>query len=137
MNRSPQTRERRRNIADGALGLTRVSVAVYANLTDASGLPPYSVLDALRRYAEARDWTVRPGAILCDVGPASTPREERRVWPSLAQLIEDRQVSGLVVPTISHLASGPAAQDRWKNWQSQRGIFVVVLPDALTARTGS
>ncbi|WP_405978725.1 hypothetical protein [Streptomyces sp. NBC_00158] len=137
MNRSPQTRERRRNIADGALGLTRINVAVYANLRSVSEPSPYTVLDALRRYAEARDWTVRPGAILCDVGPADTPREERRVWPRLAQLIEDRQVSGLVVPAVSHLASGPTAQARWRNWQEQHGLFVVVLPDALTAKDDS
>lgn len=85
MNRSPQTRERRRNIADGALGLTRINVAVYANLRSVSEPSPYTVLDALRRYAEARDWTVRPGAILCDVGPADTPVRNAgsgRAWRS-------------------------------------------------------
>ncbi|MEU9714036.1 recombinase family protein [Streptomyces sp. NPDC047976] len=137
MNRSPQTRERRRNIADGALGLTCVSVAVYANLTSASEPSPYRVLDALRRYAEASDWTVRPDAVLYDMVSATTPREKRPAWPALAQLIEDRHVSGLIVPAISHLASGAAAQNSWRNWQDRNGIFVVVLPDVLTARTDS
>lgn len=131
MTRSPQTIERRRNIADAAAGIPRVHVALYAILDEESPVHPQQVLAALREYAEARDWAVAPGATGYDVGSLQSPRAERRVWPALEALVREGRVSGLLVPDESHLAYTSSDRTRWRDWVGQNGLFVVCLPEAL------
>lgn len=131
MNRSPQTLERRRNSIDAATGISRVRVALYACLAEGTTVGPRHVLEGLRRYAEARDWTVAPGASTYDIGPLHTPRHARRNWPVLKTLIRDQRVSGLVIPDESHVVVGFDDGDEWRAWTSRNGLFVVCLPDVL------
>ncbi|MBT2479189.1 hypothetical protein [Streptomyces sp. ISL-94] len=134
MNRSLQTLERRRNIADAAAGIPRVNVALYACLEEEAAVRPQQVFAALKEYAEARDWTVLPGATAYDMGSLETPRAARHTWPSLEALFRERQVSGLLVPDESHLAYTSGDRTGWRDWVGQLGVFVVCLPEALQGR---
>ncbi|WP_424214068.1 hypothetical protein ACN20G_19445 [Streptomyces sp. BI20] len=136
MNRSLMTRERRRNISDAAAGCGRITVALYA-CVDRPALSPTTVLRYLGHYAQARDWTVPPEAIAYDTCPLDTPRDARPAWPVLEQLIRERRISGLLVPSEEHMTGPGGRQTAWRDWLGRHGVFIVCLPESLRQEVGA
>lgn len=101
MTRTGQQWARRARIADAAAGVLpsalgsgvpRVRVVIYT--CTPPGSPNSSTLDALRRYADARDWTIV--AEVVDQADPLTPPADRPLWPTVREHIESRQAEGIV-----------------------------------------
>ncbi|WP_369383956.1 hypothetical protein [Streptomyces sp. cg36] len=114
MTRTPGDTGRRRNLADAANGLpnSRRRVALYACVLD--GRDHKAVMDELRTYAVARDWTVT--AALYDTGPLDRTTG-RFALDRVSRLLEDGRVDGIVARSEADLAAstklGRARLDAW------------------------
>ncbi|MFE2498793.1 hypothetical protein [Streptomyces scopuliridis] len=83
------------------------------------------VLDDLAAYADARGWVVAAGCAASDTGPLDQDTELRAGWARIREAAADRRITGLVVPSFSHIAY------RWTDWNTERawllrqGLFVI------------
>ncbi|MEV6456533.1 hypothetical protein AB0M75_35200 [Streptomyces anulatus] len=83
------------------------------------------VLDDLAAYADARGWVVPAGCAVSDTGLLDQDTELRAGWGRIREAAAGGRITGLVVPSFSHIAY------RWTDWNTERawllrqGLFVI------------
>ncbi|MFJ9429039.1 recombinase family protein [Streptomyces sp. NPDC101490] len=134
MTRTPESRDRRRRLADAATGFPeRTRVALYACLPESAS--PEPVTAKLREYAAARDFVVPEDGVVIDRGLVGTVRRERPGWSKVSALLREHAIEGIVVPAIAHIEAEQGRQAELVAWLTTHGTFVCCLgeSDALTA----
>ncbi|MBL1115270.1 hypothetical protein JK364_23140 [Streptomyces sp. 110] len=107
--------------------IRRVNVVIYACLP--SNLNPLKVMSAVRRYVDARDWTVVEEVI--DRAAVSTVAAIREHWPRVAQMIEPCQAQGIVTPTRSMCGYHLNERAELDEWLSAHAAWVLnTWPDS-------
>lgn len=133
MRHTPQQKARRADLADAAAGgregarrLARVRVALFDRSPARGGS---QALPVHRVFAEARDWTVV--AAVVDAGSLETSAVTWPLWPRVAELIESRQVDGIVTSPWA------TSDGDLLGWLRERHAFVAFIDDPLGPQAGA
>ncbi|MFJ6889671.1 hypothetical protein ACIQRC_33155 [Streptomyces californicus] len=131
MRHTPQQQARRAALADAAAGghevgsLARVRVVLYDRMPARGGSP---ALPVHRVFAEARDWTVVTA--ITDAGPLEASAMTWPLWPRVAELVESRQVDGIVTSPWA------TSDGDFLGWLRERHAFVAFIDGPLGSQVG-
>lgn len=117
MVRTPRSTLRRRSLASAACG--RTAVALYLCLSP--GSDAVAPLSDLRRYANARDWTVVLEAVDWEPGERL---QNRAQWPRLAEAFSRGIAQGLVAYSPGMWHSDADDEFLMRDWFADRHAFV-------------
>ncbi|MFD8621690.1 hypothetical protein [Streptomyces sp. NPDC059513] len=108
-------------LAPAAESCTTVALYAVAPLQEVEVL----VLDDLAAYAQDQGWVVPAGCAVADSGPLDQDLDLRPGWERVRAVATGSLITGVLVPSFSHIAYRWADWNRERAWLLQQGLFVV------------